>query len=250
MSVFPPVIEEDRRQLYDELSDQTETDGIDLQGFYDNQSYFAKNEQGDAVAHRGSHPTLIHWPLSDYDGGGGLRDQLIHLTETVDSLVGCGVVQWVRPDHWHSTVFSPVHSGDPILISQTETDIAPLVCAEVPKTKPYVLSFTRIIVKPEGGVVAVAYAHDEELNSLRARLLALDPRTAYAPKYVHITLGHLVKPVTRNQTAELTQFTRTFRDDRTAIGQIAVDFLTYGMYHAPFLEMTVEEIFRLWFGFR
>ena len=242
MAVLRPVIEKGRRRLYDAISDQTQEKGIDLPRFYNNPSYFTRNNRGETIALHGSHPSLVHWPLTKYKGGTSLRHQLTRLSESVDALARRAGIQWVQPDHWHSTVFSAVHSSDPIVISQAITDISQIVRAEFQKTTPYVLSFTRIIVTEDGGVLAVGYAHNHQLDSLRARLLKAFPDGA-GSDMVHVTLGHLVQPLDRHITSELNNFTRMFRDDRTLLGQIAVDFLTYAMYQGPFLQMTIEKLF-------
>jgi len=244
MLIVPLVVEEDRRQLYDALSDKTEANCIDLQAFYNDPSYFHKSEHGQSQALSGCHSTLIHWPLCDYQGGSALQSQLVDRTTKIASLVGRDCIQWVRSEYWHSTIFSPVHSSNPAVISRHTVNVAPVLHTEVPKTLPYILSFTRIVITADGTLLAVAYAHNEQLNSLRERLLRLVPGSS-APPIVHITLGHLVTQPTRETEARLNRLARSFRDDRMILGQIAVDFLMYGIYRGPFLEMKVEGILKL-----
>lgn len=232
--------------IYDSISDATESKGIDLQLFYDKPSYFGKNESGVIIPWRGSHQTLIHWPLADYLGGPALLEALASWTREVDAIAGTGSIQWIRPEYWHSTVFSPVHSSNPEVIAQSQTDIAETVGVEVPRTKPYLLRFSRIIITVDGGLLAVAYVSNDQLDALRARLLRLIPVDHVSP-IVHITLGHFTREMARTSVVRLCQFARQFRNDSIVIGEIAVPYLTLGIYHAPFLDMKVEEILRLGF---
>lgn len=241
MPIYPLVVEEARRRFYEQVSDQTEGNGINLRKFYDNRSYFRKADNNRAVAFRGSHPTLVHWPLGNYSGGDDFCDHLAKLQAKLGSLIKPESIQWVKPYYWHSTAFSPVHSTDPDVIKEKLGNPVPYFLAEVPQTKPYILSFTRIVVTEEGGVLATAYAHNDELTSLRTRLLNLIPN-GHISSLIHITMGHLVKGISDRNMAELNQFTRAFRDDQTIIGQLFINFLTCARYKGPFLEMTIERI--------
>lgn len=235
--------EHGRRKIYDSMADVTQNEGIDLEHFYNNPSYFGTNDLGAKIAWTGSHQALIHWPLVDYRGGSALVDEIIGLTRHVNAIASSGFIRWVQPQYWHSTVFSPVHSGDPKVIEQSPRDISALVCREILHTKRYSLKFTRIIITHDGGVLAVAYGDNDELDGLRARLKSSMP-IGHASPIVHITLGHFTRMPAPTTVSCLTEFAGRFRGDMLVIGEIQIDFLTLGMYHAPFLEMTVEEIFR------
>jgi len=252
-------VEEERCRIYDKMSACMECHGIDLEKFYNNPSYFGRGAMGSVIPWKGRHPSLVHWPLIGYAGGVALRDALTGCTRSIESIAGGECLQWVKPENWHSTVFSPVHSSNPEVIAAVKTDFADSARVEALAAQPYVLTFTRLIVTDDGGFVAAGYANNVQLDSLRERLLqsllsdyardGIHPRYEIRlPDKIHITLGHLVKPVERHVEDQLTGFARQFRDDGTVLGQLSVDFLTYAMYHAPFLEMRIEEIFRCQLG--
>jgi hypothetical protein len=247
MSVSSWRIEEDRRLIYDAVSDKTEKSGINVALFYNNASYFGKDAQGKRIAWSGSHPTLVHWPLGQYEGGEALIAAFLDMQQSITAIIGERCVRWIKPENWHCTVFSPVHSGNPAVISTAETEISELVCREVPEIQPYLLTMTRIIVTNDGGVIASGYANSHHLDVLRKRLQASCP-TGSAPSTIHFTLGHLVSQIEPNLGNQLNKFIRGFGDDTTVLGQIHIEFLTYALYRAPFLEMRIEELFSLRIG--
>jgi hypothetical protein len=233
--------------MYDAISEKTENDGINLGLFFENPSYFGRDSEGRITPWSGSHPTLVHWPLRDYGGGDALSVAFTDRQRAITAIVGETCIRWVRPENWHSTVFSPVHSGNPDVISAAKTDISELVRREVPMIEPYVLTMTRIIVTNDGGVLAAGYASSHQLDILRTRLKASAP-TGSTPSTIHITLGHLVLPIEQSVENQLNDFVRGFRNDLTVLGQIHVEFLTYAIYRAPFVEMRIEELFKCRFG--
>ncbi len=247
MSISPWTIEETRRRIYDAISEKTENDGINIALFFENSSYFGRDSEGKIIPWKGSHPTLVHWPLRDYCGGDALHAAFIDSQRAITAIVGERHIRWVKPENWHSTVFSPVHSGNPDVISAAKTNISEFVRREVSMSKPYLLTMTRIILTNDGGVLAAGYASSPQLDILRRRL------KVYAPdgttlSTIHITLGHLVLPIERSVENQLNDFMCRFRNDLTVLGQIQVEFLTYANYRAPFLEMRIEELFKYRFG--
>ena len=237
------VIEKDRQAIYDAIQDAFETDGIDLKLFFSNLSYFGEDENGQPVPWIGGHPTLIHWPLGDYQGGKPLLEVLWRETQTLENIAGPERIVWVRRPNWHSTVFSPVHSTDPQVIARVPTDFAEIARSELLEATPYALSFTRIVITHDAGIKAVGYAHNQQLNSLRLRLKQSMPR-GHGSAMIHISLGNFVKPLEAGALKELKEYTRRYQSDQVFLGQIAVRFLTYAQYTGPFTEMTVREIFR------
>src|SRR6266849_916137 len=115
-------IEPALREAYDSIGARVDRDGIDLSLFFGNPSYFTKDSQGQLVALAGSHPTLVHWPLEGYAGGTSLLDRLAQECRAIQALTGA-TTTWVDQPRWHSTVFSPVHSSDPLVIARAQTDI-------------------------------------------------------------------------------------------------------------------------------
>jgi hypothetical protein len=228
------------------MSRRTESEGINVHRFYDNPSYFAKTEHGKSIAWTGSHPTLIHYPLADYIGGPELCAQLTREVRNINGLVGDEHVRWIKPQYWHSTVFSAVHSGNPDVISQSR-DISDVIAALVSRLRPYVLVFSRIIITSDGGIIATAYSNSTEPASLREKLREFAP-AASASRSVHITLGHLTMAIPPPSAAALIRYGRKFLGDARILGQLKIDFLTYGLYHGPFLSMRVESLVRIRFG--
>jgi hypothetical protein len=247
MSVSPWTIEEDRRRIYDAISEKTEKSGINLALFYDNPSYFGKDSEGKSTAWTGTHPVLVHWPLGHYQGGKDLTVSVLDLQQSITEIIGARCIRWIKPENWHCTVFSPVHSGNPAVISAAETDISEFVSREVPILETYLLTMTRIIVTNDGGLLATGYASSHHLDTLRKRLKASFPAGS-APSTIHVTLGHFVLPIEQNLENRLNGFIRRFQDDTTVLGQLHIEFLTYAAYRAPFLEMRIEKLFKVRIG--
>ena len=235
-------IEPALREAYESLAAGFDTDGMDLSLFFGNPSYFGKDSDGHVVAHAGSHPTLVHWPIEGYDGGSSLLDRLARESRVVQELTGA-TTTWVDRQHWHSTVFSPVHSSDPQVIARAHTDIGDVVREEVRRTRSYVLDFTRILVMPDGGIKAVAYASSDELALLRGRLSRWIPGGS-APTLIHMSLGSFLRRPQARDLANLRVYLQGFRNDATLLGRIIVNSLTYAQYTGPFTNMTLREIER------
>lgn len=247
MSVSPWIIEEDRRRIYDAISEKTENRGINLALFYDNASYFGKDAEGKPIAWSGSHPTLAHWPLARYEGGEALTAAFLDIQQSITAIIGERCIRWIKPENWHCTGFSPVHSGNPAVIRTAATDISELVRREVPEIQPYLLTMTRIVLTHDGGVLATGYANNHHLDVLRQRLKTSLP-TGSAPPTIHFTLGHLVLQIEPDFLNQLNELLRGFRNDTTVLGQVHIDFLTYALYRAPFLDMRIDELFTVRMG--
>lgn len=235
-------IEPALREAYESIAARLDTDGIDPSLFFSNPSYFTKDSHGQLVALAGSHPTLVHWPLEGYAGGTSLLDRLAQECRIIQALTGA-TTTWVDQHHCHSTVFSPVHSSDPHLIARAQTDIGDVVGKEVRQTRAYTLDFTRILVMPDGGIAAVAYASSDELLLLRRRLSRLVPGGS-APLLIHMSLGSFLRRPQARDLANLQAYLHRFGNDGTLLGQIVVEYLTYAQYTGPFTAMTLREIAR------
>jgi hypothetical protein len=235
-------IEPALREAYESIAARFDTDGIDLSLFFNNPSYFTTDSHGQPIALAGSHPTLVHWPLDEYAGGTSLLNRLAQECRTIQAVTGAATT-WVDRQYWHSTVFSPVHSSDPQVIARALTDIGGVVREEVRQTRSYSLNFTRILVMPDGGIKAVAYASSDELTLLRRKLSELVPGGG-APKLIHMSLGSFVRAPHARDLANLQTYLHRFRNDGTPLGRIVVRYLTYAQYTGPFTNMTLRAIAR------
>lgn len=240
-------VEPARREIYERIQTTFEAEGIRLDRFYGNPSYFRRGPDGVITPLAGSHPTLVHWPLESYAGGSGLVAELERRAGALDELVGDGSIGWIEKPYWHSTVFSPVHSSDPERILAVKTDMADVVREHLAMTPPYELVFTRILITADCGIKAVGYCGGSSLESLRERLRAAVPHGS-ASALVHISLGNFLKEPPADCLPGLRSFLRTFGEDRVVLGRLTVDALSYAIYHGPFIRMRVEPVFRVPLG--
>jgi hypothetical protein len=232
-----------RREIYDSILDHTHREGIDLDRFFSNPSYFGKDQLGNVIEWAGHHQALLHWPLVEYRGGPALIESFKVRTHEVAEIAGSDSIRWVEPEHWHSTVFSPVHSSDPKVIGYPIRDISKEVSAVLNGAASYMLRFTRVAVTNEGGILAVAFTNTDEVDRIREGLSISVP-SGHASPLVHVTLGHFIQPLGRTAVNALNEFTRAFKGDSIVLGQVEVRFLTLALYYAPFLQMKVEELSR------
>ncbi len=235
-------LNESRKTIYNNIIDAFESKGLDFDEFYNNPSYFEKDNEGNPIALQGSHPSLLHWPLANYEGGGELLSSLLREKQVLDDVAGPDAITWVDSKHWHSTVFSPVHSSDPKLIEKVNTDMADTVRAELEVTAPYSITFTRIVITTGVGIKAVGYASNDQVDSLRERLKRAVPH-GHASPLIHISLGNICNPLHAHRVERLKNYVRPFKEDQSILGTIKVTFLTYSMYSAPFIHMSVKKIF-------
>ena len=235
-------VEPDRKAHYDRIHSVFESDGIQIDRFHNNPSYFRRDADGKPVPLQGSHPTLIHWPLARYVGGHALMATLTERIRDVEKIVSDGSIAWIAPSHWHSTVFTPVHSSDPDVIASANTDISEIVRRELTLTQPYDIVFTRLILTSDCGIKAAGYAVGSELDSLRERLRTAVPGGT-ASALVHISLGNFLRLPSSECLPSLKSFARQFLNDTVVLGRLKVDFLTYAIYTGPFIHMTVQPVF-------
>jgi len=229
---------------YDAITSQFLEEGMDLDRFFENPSYFQTDRHGNRIELAGRHTTTAHFPFAEYDGGADLSSTLAMEVERLKALVGAGAARWIAPQNWHSTVFSPVHSSDPEVIAEAEARLDhERIQRELRSTRPYFLTFTRLLITTAGGVVAVAHPSNGQLTALRQRLEAVCPGGKSGP-LVHITLGQLVSPPSPAELEGLKAYVRSFALDAVILGRIRVDFLAYVEYRGPFLAMTIHEICR------
>jgi hypothetical protein len=237
-------VEPKRRMLYDEIHSKLMESGLDLDLFYKNSSYFAVSAKEPPVPLEGSHPSLLHWPISEYDGGQNLIRSLQEGIARIDHVVGGQNVIWIDSPQWHSTVFSPIQSSDPAEISTVDTDFRDVAKKEVSGISVYTITFTRLSLTIDGTILALGYASTSDLNSLRKRLSKAIEH-GHASKLIHLSLGHLVCLPSSDALDHLNQYLCNFLSDCIIIGQMQVNFLSYAMYFGPFLEMRIELIERL-----
>jgi len=229
---------------YDAITAQFLEEGIDLDRFFRNPSYFKTDSHGNRIELAGRHATTVHFPFAEYSGGADLSSTLAMEVERIEALVGAGAARWIAPQSWHSTVFSPVHSSDPEVIAAAEAQLDhERIRRALRSTQPYFLTFTRLLITTAGAVVAVAHPSNDQLTDLRQRLEAVCPGGRSGP-LVHITLGQLVSPPGDAVVEALKAYVRSFAADAVILGRIHVDFLTYAEYRGPFLAMTIHEICR------
>lgn len=227
---------------YDEITSQMLSSGIDIDRFFGNPSYFKIDCHGNRNELAGRHITTVHFPIEGYEGGVALTRRFTREVAQIETLVGPGAARWIAEQSRHSTVFSPVHSSNPDKIAAAAAILDhERVRRELRETRSYLLRFTRILVTASGAVIAVAHPSDGELAGLRRRLEAVCPG-AKAGELVHVTLGQLVSPPNLAEMGRLKDYVRSFSADAVVLGQLKVDFLTYGDYVGPFLGMTIHEV--------
>lgn len=233
-----------RRLLYDAmLADFLEL-GADVKGFLSDREYFGVDPHGCPYPWQTQCPTLVHWPLADYPGGPALIGTITKHRDRLKDIIGPATVSWTEPEFWHSTVFAPCHSNNPADIARAQTDISIEVVDEVARCEPYCLRFSRIVVTRRCGVLALAYADNDELDSLRRRLLARCPDGS-ASRLIHITLGTIAQPIANEARPALREYLMSFKDDKTNIGEINIKSLTYAIFMGPITKMSLTPIFSL-----
>src|SRR5262245_33902833 len=93
-----------RRMIYDEALLSFGQSGVEPSQLFDNDSYYRRDGDGNLIELCGSHPTLIHWPLAEYDGGKELVLRLEQEASKITEIAGSWNVVWVNPRYWHCTV--------------------------------------------------------------------------------------------------------------------------------------------------
>jgi hypothetical protein len=204
--------------------------GVDLERFHGNPRYCVVDENGNVSLNNASHPTLANWPLTSYPGGPELVASLASHVAALDKTLAENSVVWIDNNLWHSTVFE-MQPGSSMPDSRRGQTYEDIVTAVTKSAISYRIRFTRIIVAPDGAILAVGYPDNIELSVIRGRL-ASEIKDGGASALVHITLGRIVEPINKKTTKRLINFINGFTDS-AAIGEIEIDHLRLCHYSGP-----------------
>ncbi len=231
------------RQNYDKMYFDFRGSGVDVDGFYNNQDYFGTTKAGRRQPWRTSYPSLVHWPLDHYPGGRSLLARLQEERKHLRKLISPHCASWISMKNWHSTVFSPSKSSNPMDVSMVNEDHAAQILNEVRVCGVYNLRFTRIVITHRCGILAMGYASNNELHSLRQRLLCRLP-LGFAPSIIHVTLGVIVRRLAPECIRSLQAYCASFLDERICLGSIEINSLAYAIYKGPITKGTLTSLQR------
>lgn len=231
--------------IHERMLLRLKNDGINFRLFYDNPSYFRQTVDGPPVLIGGSHPTIAHWPISSYSGGPALLEKLSKMVSQLEAACGSGPFEWVMPQYWHNTIFSPVHSSDPSTIElHNFSGLCDSVAAAADRIRSYRINFQRLLISTDGFVIALGEPVDEELWTLRRRLKERIPCGKHA-ELVQITLGRVTDTIAPNGVQRAIEFLENHWNDSEPLGYIDVHFISYCTYHGPITRMRLDDGERL-----
>ena len=226
---------------YNSIDETFQENGVDVQRFYNNTDYFARNPDGEYTEFSTSNPFVVQWPLKDYEGGERLVENLSKIINEINEILGQGYISWAKPEYWHSTVFSIRKSLHPDVYKGIDhSDIQRKVREVLRNAQPYEIIFNRILISDNGTVIAVGYVNNVQLSILRDTLKQGVPE-GHRTDVVHITLGRITKNPSVKQQDQLKRFTQEHKG--IELGRIMVDFVTYATY-ARVPEPIVREVYR------
>ncbi|MCM8774461.1 MAG: glycogen/starch synthase, partial [Candidatus Omnitrophica bacterium] len=229
---------------YNTLESQFTDDGLNLGDFYSNSDYFDSSKQPFKDQASG----ILSLPLDKYEGGNQLLNNLAYIKTQLEQVVSSGKIVWTDREKLHISLFVNKKSyHDNLSERELSDEVLKYIRGVIRTTKPFRLTFDRLIVDRAGTILVLGYTDNEELTKLRNNFATLFPalnnsHNSVRQNIIHISLGRIIKSISDEEIDNLKRFVCGYKGRE--IGSVLVNGARYIKSQGPITQFSIEEILR------